>query len=267
MTPLRKRLYITIFGTDTPAGRYFDLALLGAILLSIMAVILESISVLRTSYTSWFWVIEWGFTLIFTIEYVLRIWVSVRSRSYIFSTLGIIDLLAILPAYLGLFITSGHYLLVIRALRLLRIFRILKLNRFVNHGNIIMLSLRNSMGKISVFLFAILNIVLIIGTLMYVIEGEANGFDSIPRSIYWSIVTITTVGYGDIAPQTPLGQFLSSIIMIIGYAIIAVPSGIITAEFTKENTQRKYARYCSKCNSIISPADASFCPYCGAAVE
>lgn len=267
MTSLRSRLNAIIFDTDTRAGRIFDIALLWAILISILVVVLESLRPLRQIYGTWFLLAEWLFTAIFTVEYVVRIWVAKNSRNYIFSALGLIDLLAILPAYVGLLFVSSHYLLVVRAMRLLRVFRIFKLNRFVNHGNIILLSLRRSMTKISVFMFTILNIVLIIGTLMYVIEGEANGFDNIPRSIYWAIVTITTVGYGDIAPQTPLGQFISSIIMIVGYAIIAVPTGIITAEFTKESTQRKYARYCNECHAAISPADASFCPYCGAAIE
>lgn len=267
MDSLRSRLNSIIFDTDTPAGRIFDIALLWAILVSILVVVLESLRPLRESYGYWFFISEWVFTGIFTLEYAVRIWVAKSSKKYLFSPLGIIDLLAILPAYLGLLFASGHYLLVIRALRLLRVFRIFKLNRFVNHGNLIILSLRRSMTKISVFMFSILNLVLIIGTLMYVIEGEANGFDNIPRSVYWAIVTITTVGYGDIAPQTPLGQLISSLIMIVGYAIIAVPTGIITAEITKEHTERKYARYCPHCKTAISPADATFCPYCGAALK
>lgn len=263
MKSLRNHIYKIIFGTDSRFGRLFDVILLWAILISITTVILESLNPLRMQYGHFFIRIEWFFTILFTIEYITRIFVSPKPFKYIFSFLGIVDFLSIIPTYIGLLLTGTHYLIVIRAIRLLRVFRILKLNYFTNQGEIIILALKSSFRKISVFLFAILNIVVIIGTVMYVIEGEANGFDSIPRSIYWTIVTITTVGYGDISPQTPLGQFISSIIMIIGYSLIAVPTGIVSSEITKMNYKKKYPLKCKNCgNEIGSPSD-SFCANCG----
>ncbi len=261
MSLFRKKLYKIIFGTDTHAGRLFDIVLLWAILFSIAIVILESLKTLRTEYTTLFIYSEWFFTILFTIEYFTRIWVSPKPFKYIFSALGIIDFLSIIPTYLSLALTGTHVLIVIRAIRLLRVFRIFKLNYLMNQGELIVLAIKASFRKIGVFLFAILNIVIIIGAFMYVIEGEANGFDSIPRSIYWAIVTITTVGYGDISPQTSLGQFISSIIMIVGYAIIAVPTGIVSAEITKQNFVNS-ALKCKKCSKKLKPED-KFCSNCG----
>jgi voltage-gated potassium channel len=195
------------------------------------------------------------------VEYIIRIWVSPKPFKYIFSFLGLVDLLSIIPTYLSLIFAGTHYLIVIRAIRLLRVFRILKLNYFLNQGELIALALKASLRKISVFMFAILNVVIIIGAAMYVIEGEANGFDSIPRSIYWAIVTITTVGYGDISPQTSLGQFMSSIIMLIGYAIIAVPTGIVSSEITKQRYSEKLPK-CKQCNQELS-SEYTYCPKCG----
>lgn len=252
MTGFKAKLYNIIFGTDTKLGKLFDIILLWAILLSILIVIFESLKSLRTEYSTFFIYSEWFFTILFTIEYFTRIWISPKPYKYIFSTLGIVDLLSIIPTYLSLALTGTHFLIVIRAIRLLRVFRIFKLNYFMGQGELIILAIKSSFRKIGVFLFAILNIVIIIGAVMYVVEGEANGFDSIPRSIYWAIVTITTVGYGDISPQTSLGQFISSIIMIVGYSIIAVPTGIISAEIAKQNYITKEPK-CINCGNEINP--------------
>jgi voltage-gated potassium channel len=261
MNSYRKKLHKIIFGTETKLGRLFDIILLWAILISILVVIFESLKSLRLEYYSLFHYAEWGFTILFTIEYFTRIWVSPKPFKYIFSALGIIDLLSIIPTYISLLFTGTHFLIVIRAIRLLRVFRIFKLNYFMGQGELIMIALKASFRKISVFLFAILNIVIIIGAVMYVIEGEASGFDSIPRSIYWAIVTITTVGYGDISPQTPLGQFISSIIMIVGYSIIAVPTGIVSAEIAKSNYKKDDLK-CEQCKSKIEKKD-KYCSNCG----
>ena len=201
------------------------------------------------------------FTISFTIEYILRVYSSPNRLKYVFSFYGIIDLLAILPGYLGLFIPNLQYLLVIRALRLLRVFRILKLTRYLNEGDILKLALKASMYKIIVFLATVVTLVTIVGTLMYVIEGEKNGFTSIPVSIYWAVVTITTVGYGDISPETPLGQFLAGVLMIIGYGIIAVPTGIVSAEMSRAS--QAALKPCTNCNQLIYPAHAKFCSNCG----
>jgi len=257
---LRQRLDTIIFGVDTPTGRTFDVILICAIVLSVIAVTLESVKPLQQNYGQLFWGIEWFFTILFTIEYIMRIWVSEQPRRYIFGGLGIIDVLSILPTYLSLVFVGTHYLMTIRILRLLRIFRILKLNHYLGQANIIVDALRRSSQKILVFLFTIIHVVLIMGAVMYVIEGEAAGFDSIPRSVYWAIVTITTVGYGDISPVTPLGQFIASFIMILGYAIIAVPTGIVTAEMSKS---KKHTRECSSCGNLIAEPQANYCCVCG----
>jgi len=261
MQSIKAKLYQIIFGTDTKPGRLFDIMLLWAILISITVVILESLHPLRAQYPLFFIYTEWFFTILFTIEYFTRIWISPKPYRYIFSYLGIVDLLSIIPTYLSLIFIGTHVLIVIRAIRLLRVFRIFKLNYFLGQGELIVLAIRSSMRKIGVFLFAILNIVIIIGALMYVVEGEANGFDSIPRSIYWAIVTITTVGYGDISPQTSLGQFISSIIMIVGYSLIAIPTGIVSAEITKQQYKKKTPA-CMNCGTEVSEND-NFCSVCG----
>ncbi|MFP4024369.1 MAG: ion transporter [Thiohalospira sp.] len=262
MQKIKKHLYQTIFETDTKAGKLFDIILLWVILLSVLTVIIESLRPLRIEYRNFLLYAEWFFTILFTIEYLIRIWVSQKTSKYIFSTLGIVDFLSIIPTYISLILVGAHYFRVIRVLRLLRVFRIFKLNYYLDQGELIVLALKASLKKISVFLFGILNIIIIIGALMYVIEGEVNGFDSIPRSIYWTIVTITTVGYGDISPQTPLGQFVSSIIMIIGYSIIAVPTGIFSAEFVKQSYPKKEMR-CTNCNTLINSKKDNYCSNCG----
>ena len=260
----RKRLFVIIFGTETPAGKAFDVALLWAILLSILAVMLESVNTIEMRYGNFLRTIEWIFTGIFTLEYLARIISIQKPVRYMLSFYGIIDLLALIPTYLTLFLVGGQYLLVVRALRLLRVFRIFKLSRYMGEAGTLRKAMQNSRHKITVFLGVVFAIVVITGTLMYMIEGGENGFTSIPRSIYWAIVTLTTVGYGDIAPQTVIGQFLASLIMIMGYAIIAVPTGIVTAEIAYADRREKLKNQCEHCGATGHDNDARFCKNCGA---
>ncbi|XOV94032.1 MAG: ion transporter [Bacteroidota bacterium] len=262
---LRSRLYVVVFGTDTPAGKLFDIVLLWAIVGSILMVTLESVRELNQRFGEIFAVLEWVFTILFSIEYTLRIFILKKPLKYVFSFLGIIDFLALVPTYLSLFVTGGAYLVVIRAIRLLRIFRILKLSRYLSEAQLLGNALIASKYKLMVFIGTVMSVTLIMGTLMYVIEGAENGFTSIPRSLYWCIVTITTVGYGDIAPQTVIGQTLASILMLMGYAIIAVPTGIVTGELMKENSKQALAdmRNCENCGTVIEDPDAKFCKECG----
>lgn len=258
----RNRVYTIIFHSDTLGGRRFDVILLWLILLSILSVFLESVASIRKNYHSIIVAVEWLFTISFTIEYIFRLYSSPKRLSYFFSFYGIIDLLAIVPGYLGLFILNLQYLLVIRALRLLRVFRILKLTRYLKEGDVLKQALQASMYKIVVFIATVITMVTIVGTMMYVIEGEKNGFTSIPISIYWAVVTITTVGYGDISPETPLGQFLAGALMIIGYGIIAVPTGIVSAEMARASQEP--LKPCPNCNNLVQPSHARFCSNCGA---
>ncbi|HPF98289.1 MAG: ion transporter [Mangrovimonas sp.] len=265
----RQKVNIIIYGTNTFAGRLFDVVLLVLILLSVLMVMLETIDVVDEKYHTLLFVCEWTITIFFSIEYILRI-ISVKKPSeYIFSFYGIIDFIAILPMYLSFFVTGSHILSVVRALRLLRIFRILNLVNFTNQSSELKLAIKTSRTKIIVFIYFVLVVCILLGSLMFVIEGEESGFTSIPISIYWCIVTLTTVGYGDIAPQTPLGQVIASFIMILGYGIIAVPTGIVTAEFAK-NTSRnipivlsKSARPCPGCGAEDHRQNAEFCYRCG----
>lgn len=259
---LKKRLYEIIFEADTPAGKIFDVTLLIVIVASVVLVMLESVNSVAFRYLDVLRTLEWIITIIFTIEYILRILIVQKPIRYIFSFFGIIDLLSVLPTYLSLFAFGYQSLVVIRMLRLLRIFRVLKLTRYTQAGRLLMRAMWASREKISVFIFFVLIIVVIMGTVMYLIEGETNGFKSIPLSIYWAIVTLTTVGYGDISPVTPLGQFMASVIMILGYAIIAVPTGIITAEIIKP-TPVKNTQVCHKCLYDKHDDDAVFCKKCG----
>ncbi len=262
MTKLKEKLYEIIFEADTPAGKLFDVVLLIIILLSVVLVMLESISGVRKDYHEILVLSEWIITGIFTIEYILRIIIVKKPWRYIFSFYGIIDFLAVIPTYLGLIIIGYQSLLVIRILRLLRVFRILKLTRYSMAGRILVRAIWATRAKISVFLFSVVLLVTIVGTLMYLIEGEKSGFNSIPQSVYWGIVTLTTVGYGDISPVTPLGQFLASIVMILGYAIIAVPTGIVTAEMIKP-TEKQNTQVCPHCLHDEHDNDATFCKKCG----
>lgn len=262
MKRLQIRLYRIIFGTDTPAGKAFDIFLLIAIILSVLIFMLESIAKFELQYGTILHLSEWIITIIFTIEYFLRIAISKKPLSYVFSFFGIIDLLSILPTYIAIFVSDTHFLAIVRALRLLRIFRILNLSLYEAAGKSLLTALRSSKNKIGVFLYAVVVIVVVIGTLMFYVEGEENGFTSIPRSIYWAIVTLTTVGYGDITPQTNFGQLIASMIMIMGYAIIAVPTGIVSAEIVSANKQANREIPCPNC-SIENDPDANFCKNCG----
>jgi voltage-gated potassium channel len=260
---LRDKLHTIIFEADTKAGKLFDVILLWAILISIVVVMLESVTSISEAYNTEIKFIEWSFTVLFSIEYIARIIAVKKPLKYIFSFYGIIDLLSILPTFIGLFISGTHSLSVIRSIRLLRIFRILKLARYVKAAQTLNQALAASKNKIIVFLFAVLSLVIVLGTLMYLIETPEAGFTSIPRSIYWTIVTLTTVGYGDIAPQTILGQTLASIIMIIGYAIIAVPTGIVGAEYVKSDMKNVNTQSCPSCSKEGHDQNAVFCKYCG----
>lgn len=256
---MRERINNIIFEHDTKAGRLFDIVLLWVILISVLLVILESTPILHARFFNIFYYLEWGITILFTFEYLLRIWSTKTPFKYIFSFWGFVDFLSIVPTYMELINFGFHYLLAIRIFRLLRVFRILRLVKFNREAQVLMLALKGSGHKIGVFLMAVIAIMVLLGTLMYVIEGGENGFTSIPQSIYWAVVTVTTVGFGDIVPQTVLGKFLSSIAMIMGYAIIAVPTGIITVEMAKKRTDE---RVCEVCNHD-NPDDASFCNRCG----
>ncbi len=258
----REKWHEIIFGHHTKEGKAFDVILLWAILLSILAVILESVSEIRVKYGSILTTLEWIFTILFTIEYVLRIFISKKPLKYIFSFFGIVDLLSTIPTYLAMFFVGPQYLATIRIFRLLRVFRILKLTRYMGESRSLGQALLASRAKITIFMGVILSITVLIGTVMYIVEGQypETEFTSIPRSIYWAVVTITTVGYGDIAPQTAFGQFLSAVLMILGYAIIAVPTGIVTTEMAK---QQQSKRSCTRCGQKNNTPDARFCKICG----
>ena len=263
---LRNKIFVILFGTDTRAGKAFDVALLWMIILSVSIVILESVSTLQEAHHKFFINAEWFFTIAFTLEYLLRVFTAPRPMKYMTSFFGIVDLLAILPSYMGLFFDQTTFLLTIRALRLLRMFRVFKLGRYIREAAVLVRALQLSIRKIIVFFGAVLTLVLILGSLLYMIEGEENGFTSIPQSIYWAIVTITTVGYGDIAPATVLGKILASVAMLTGYSIIAVPTGIITIEMGKAvKTEKKRPKMviCSNCSCENHDQDALFCKICG----
>lgn len=268
-TRRRARLHEIIFEADTRAGRLFDLVLIWLILLSVATVILESVRQVRDQYGQLLYALEWLFTLLFTVEYFLRLLSVRRPLRYATSFFGVVDLLAIIPTYLSIFLPGSQYLLVIRILRLLRVFRLLKLSEYVAEADTLRRALRASQRKISVFLSAVMLLVIIIGALMYVIEGEAHGFTSIPISVYWAIVTLTTVGYGDLSPRTPLGQMLASIVMIIGYGIIAVPTGIVSVELAHavRDQQKVSVRSCPACGAEGHDPDAVCCKYCGATLK
>ena len=259
----RVYLHRVIFEADTAAGKAFDVALIVCILLSVSAVMLESIAPLRAQYGAALSVAEWIFTILFTVEYILRLLCVGKPRKYAGSFFGVVDLLAIVPTYASLPPPGSHYLIVIRLLRILRIFRLFKLVQYLNEARMIGQALRASSRKIAVFLFAVLTLIVIFGSLIYMVEGEENGFISIPRSIYWTIVTLTTVGYGDISPKTGLGQFLASIVMILGYGIIAVPTGIVTVEMTHGFKKEFTTRSCPACGAEGHDVDAEFCKFCG----
>jgi voltage-gated potassium channel len=260
-TAWRHRLFEIIFEAETVGGKTFDVLLLATIVLSVAVVILESVKSVRDNYGALLLQAEWAFTIVFTVEYALRLISVRRPLRYATSFFGIIDLLAIIPTYATLFLPGVQYLLAIRILRLLRIFRILKLAEFVSEAEVITAALKASVKKISVFLLGVFALVTIIGSIMYVIEGEEHGFTDIPTSIYWAIVTLTTVGYGDLSPQTPLGKAFASLVMIMGYAIIAVPTGIVTVELSR-SAKKISTQVCPECHAQDHDADALFCKYC-----
>ena len=263
MGTLRERLKIIIFGTNSRAGKLFDLVLIITIVLSIITVFIDSVENYHQDYGTILKIAEWVFTIMFTLEYFMRIYCIRRPFSYMYSFFGIIDLLAVLPTYLSLFIPGTEVLAVIRVLRVLRVFRVLKLAQYMGEASLLVKALSASRRKIFIFLFSVMNIVIILGSVMYLVEGEASGFDSIPRSIYWAIVTLTTVGYGDISPITNLGQAIAAVIMITGYSIIAVPTGIVTAELTFA-ANKSGKQECIVCGMGDLNDDAKFCSSCGA---
>ncbi|MBX2811408.1 MAG: ion transporter [Myxococcales bacterium] len=263
MEKIRERAYRVIFEAETPSGKLFDLLLLGAIMGSIAVVVVESVESVRLRYGEQLYWLEGLFTVLFTLEYVVRIWVSPRPRRYAASFFGVVDLLSIVPSYLGLLFTESGSLMVIRVIRLLRIFRILKLVRFLGEGEVLLGALWASRFKITVFLGSVLSGVLIIGTIIYIIEGPEHGFHNIPQGMYWAIVTLTTVGYGDLAPITPFGRLLASVVMILGYGVIAVPTGIVSAELAMSGRDHLNSRHCGQCQLEGHARDASFCRRCG----
>ena len=255
-----------IFGNLTPAGRLFDVILIGVIVASVVVVMLESINELRPGSRGVLWTLEWVFTGLFTVEYAFRLISAEKGARYARSFFGVVDLLAVLPGFVGLFVPGGQALAVIRLLRVLRVFRVLKLAQFVGGERLLIRALRSSAYKIAVFVVAVLVVVTVVGAVMYVIEGAESGFSSIPRGVYWAIVTVTTVGFGDITPQTTAGQILAALLMILGYGVIAVPTGIVTAEITagRESLREALERVCLRCALPGHDADAGHCKHCGA---
>lgn len=263
----KKRIYDIIFKADTFYGKLFDELLLVVILISVAVVMLESITEVRLTHGNTLLTIEWVLTLLFLVEYILRIISSPKPWKYIFSFFGIIDFLAILPTFLAIAVPAVQPLIIVRALRLLRIYRILKLYTFIQEGNVLLIALRNSFRKIFIFMMFILVLVLILGSIMYVVEGSENGFNSIPLSIYWAVITLTTVGYGDIVPITDLGKFIATFIMLLGYSIIAIPTGIVSAEITKRKGSKILTRICPNCDESEHQKDANFCKNCGCELD
>ena len=260
---LREQLYVVVFQSDTVAGRRFDKCLLLIILASLITVILDSIDQVHRGYGGVLAGFEWAFTAIFLAEYLARLYCSPKPLRYAFSFYGLVDLLAIVPGIIALYYSDAQYLLIIRVIRMLRIFRVLKLSPYLKQANYLMAALRGSKQKIIVFLVSVSTLVTVFGTLMYVIEGPEHGFTSIPKGIYWAIVTLTTVGFGDIVPSTPLGQVLSSLVMITGYSIIAVPTGIFTAELANAMRGEQLQQDCPTCRKESHEQDAAFCSRCG----
>lgn len=264
-TGWRHRLHEVIYESNTRAGKTFDIVLLLAIIASILVVMMDSVAWLNQRYGPLFFVLEWVFTGLFTLEYLLRLISIRRPLRFVLSPLGLIDLLAIIPSFLSFFLAGAQALLVLRALRLLRIFRIFKLTRFLTEMDFLSGAIRASIRKISIFMLAVISLIIILGSVMYLVEGRQNGFSSIPDSIYWAVVTVTTVGYGDIAPVTPLGKFIASIMMLIGYGIIAVPTGIITSAFTMKSMQDAHgSETCPACGREGHDQNARHCKWCGA---
>ncbi|MDT3307236.1 ion transporter [Shewanella vaxholmensis] len=266
-SPLKRQLRTIIFGTDTPAGRYFDIALMVCIVLSVGLVFLDTVEMFHREYGQIIRVLEWVFTVIFTIEYGLRLYCATHPVLYARSFYGIVDLLSVLPSYLALLIPGANFTLVIRILRLFRIFRVLKLLRYLSEGNVLLRAMMQSSRKVFIFFFSVSLIVMVLSAVMYVVEGPDNGFSSIPKSVYWTIVTITTVGYGDITPKTGLGQAIAAFTMLIGYSIIAIPTGILTAEISQEVGRHRDLRSCNQCHKTGHDLDAMYCSRCGCELD
>ncbi|WP_296245314.1 MULTISPECIES: ion transporter [unclassified Psychrobacter] len=267
ITHLRNRIHIIIEGTDTRLGKLFDIVLLIAILASVAVVMLDSVLYMRLQYGTLFRYAEWFFTILFTIEYVLRLFSAPNRFRYAFSFFGIVDLLSVLPSYLSLVFGGVQYLLVIRILRILRVFRVLKLNTYMQQAGFLASALKTSQQKITVFFLSLVLLVTIFGSVVYVVEGPENGFTSIPISIYWAVVTVTTTGYGDMSPKTPIGQAIASMVMITGYAIIAVPTGIFTAELARNMRPQLNPIACPNCGKFGHAVGADFCDRCGHALH
>ncbi len=264
----RSKIFKIIYHADTPAGKWFDIILIVFIILSVLTIILDSVNDLHLNYGDILKIAEWFFTLVFTLEYILRLVSIRRPMKYVFSFFGIVDILSILPTYLAYFFVGAQQLLVIRILRILRVFRVLKLVQYTHQAQLLTNSIKNSRHKIFVFFFFIFTVLIIFGSLMYLIEGPENGFTSIPHGIYWAVVTLTTVGYGDIAPHTVLGRMVASLIMLTGYSIIAVPTGIFTSELSREvQRNRDKSRVCKTCNLAGHTQAAVFCRRCGEALN
>lgn len=270
MSPTQQKLYQIIFGYESEKGKLFDLALMVTIFASVVAVILDSVASINMEWHRQLYVLEWVFTLLFTAEYILRLYCSPSTKGYAFSFFGLVDLFSILPTYIAFLWPGSVYLIVIRSMRVLRVFRILKLARYMGEANLLISALLEARHKIFVFLYALLILIIIFGSLMFLVEGQEHGFDNIPKSIYWAIVTITTVGYGDIAPQTPIGQFIAAAAMVTGYAIIAVPFGIISSEIwnVQQDQKSKKSNWdplkgCDICGHVGHDRDAKYCHNCG----
>lgn len=259
----KENLHIIIDGTDTPLGKLFDVLLMLVILCSVLVVMLDSVASLRAQYGKFFFWAEWVFTLLFTVEYALRLYSAPKVGRYAKSFFGLVDLLSLLPSYLSLFFVGTQYLLVVRVLRLLRVFRVLRLTSYMHQAGFLVAAFRTSIQKIIVFFVSLLLLVTIFGSVLYIIEGAQNGFTSIPRAIYWAVVTLTTVGYGDISPKTPLGQAIASMVMMTGYAIIAVPTGVFTAELSRAMRPQLSPVSCSSCGKFGHAMHAKFCDRCG----
>lgn len=265
LTPLQEKYHEIIFGTETPAGKWFDIVLILCIVTSVSVIMLDSMAPLHLRFSVTFWRIEWFFTLLFTLEYLVRIWCSSNRKAYVLSLYGIVDLVSILPTYVALIVPQASPLLIIRLLRMLRIFRVLRLVAFLREFNLLLEVLKASARGIMVFFSVVIILTVIFGCLLYVLEGPKNGFSNIPISIYWAIVTITTVGYGDVVPVTWAGRAVSAVGMLLGYAIIALPTGIITANFARHLNKNLHrtSRTCKQCARAGHERDAYYCKYCG----
>ena len=267
ITHLRNRIHIIVEGTDTRLGKLFDIILLMAILASVAVVMLDSVLYMRLQYGTLFRYAEWFFTILFTIEYILRLFSAPNRLRYVFSFFGVVDLLSVLPSYLSLIFGGVQYLLVIRILRILRVFRVLKLEAYMQQAGFLASALKTSQQKIIVFFLSLVLLVTIFGAVVYVVEGPENGFTSIPISIYWAVVTVTTTGYGDMSPKTPIGQAIATMVMIAGYAIIAVPTGIFTAELARNMRPQLNPIACPNCGKFGHAVGAEFCDRCGHALH